>query len=296
MKKSIETRVSRVLTILGAVFLSACGTAVPEDESWSESQQEIINGTVPSPGGLASFGVVSLGGCTGTLLTNRHVLTAHHCVRSDANAWSGPLNTGIIATFEDGGTSQTSGVAQIFEPDQSWTLNAHDYALLTLTTPIKVTPGDSTGFSNTIYTGTDASLANQFVFCAGYGGTTAATSTSFASGFGTLTSATIKITGTSSGTLTRPTNTSNQVGFGGDSGSTCFLSGSVVGVQSTCGGFSNFDLNGNGTPGESWAERGAPSSCTDAAPSQFRAWAGQKVQVAVNVNFVFTAAMTGVIG
>jgi hypothetical protein len=31
------------------------------------------------------------------------------------------------------------------------------------------------------------------------------------------------------------------VGFGGDSGSTCFLSGNVLGVQSTCSGFSVFD-------------------------------------------------------
>jgi len=295
MKSLTGIRVGRALTILGAVFLSACGTTAPEDESWSESQQEIINGNVPAPGALASFGVVSLGGCTGTLLTNRHVLSAHHCVRSDENNWAGPLNTKIIASFEDGVNGQTSGVAQIFEPDQSWTLNAHDYALLTLSTPIKVTSGNSTGFSNPIYTGTDASLANQLVFCAGYGGTVAATATTFASGFGTLTSATIKVTGTSNGALTRSM-TTNQVGFGGDSGSTCFLNGRVLGVQSTCGGFANFDVNGNGTPGESWAERGAPSSCTDAAPSQFRTWADQKVQVAVNVSFVFTGALNGVIG
>jgi hypothetical protein len=199
------------------------------------------------------------------------------------------LATGIIATYEDGGPWQTAGVAKIFEPDQVWTLDAHDYALLTLSVPIKVA-GSASGFSNPIYVSADSSLTNQDVFCAGYGGTVAATATSFASGFGTLSSATMKISGTSGGVLTR-NSINGQVGFGGDSGSTCFLGGSVLGVQSTCTGFSVFDVNGNGTPGEDWTERGAPSSCNSAAPSQFRTWAGQKQAEAVDTNFVFVAAL-----
>jgi len=256
--------------------------------------QAIINGNVPTAGGLAGWGVVSLGGCTGTILDNWHVLTAHHCVRAydDSTGVWGALTTGpVIVRYEDGGPQQTAAAAQIFEPATPWSLNAGDYAILALTVPIKVNDS-ATGYSRAIYASSDSTLANQDVFCVGYGGTVAATSTTFSSGFDTISSATMKITGTGSGVLTRPANSSGQVGFGGDSGSSCFLGSALVGVQSTCSGATWHDVNGNGVV-DSWWERSAPTSCSGAAPSQFRTWAATQLAVAVNTNFAYSAALAG---
>jgi len=272
----------------------ATGCAVDSsdhDYDLATKRQEIINGTVPTPGGLASWGVVSLGGCTGTLLDNRHVITAHHCVReyNSTNGTWGALYRPINVRYEEVGTQQTAGTAQVFEPAQPWTLDAGDYSILALSVPIKV-GGSATGFSRAIYASADSTLANQNVFCIGYGGTVAATATTFASGFDTLTSATMKITGTSSGVLTRGANASGQVGFGGDSGSTCFLNADLLGIQSTCGGFGWFDVNANGTD-DGWGERSAPTACNSAAPSQFRSWSATQLAVAVNTTFAYTAAI-----
>jgi len=275
---------------LAALAAGCAVDAAKIGDDVATSEQKIINGTVPSPGGLAGWGVVSLGGCTGTLLDNRHVLTAHHCVRSYSNGTWGALASPIIVRYEDGGPQQTAGTAQIFEPTQTWTLDAADYSILALSVPIKVN-NSATGYSRAIYASADSTLANQNVFCIGYGGTVGATASTFASGFDTLTSATMKVTGTGSGVLTRPANASGQVGFGGDSGSTCFLSTDLLSVQSTCGGAAEFDVNGNGVI-DGWWERGAPTACYSAAPSQFRSWAATQLAVAVNTNFAYSAALT----
>jgi len=257
----------------------------------ARNEQQIINGTVPSPGGLAGYGVVSLGGCTGQLLDNRHVITAHHCVRAydDSTGVWGALYSPPDVSYEDGGINQTAGTAQIFEPAQPWSLNAGDYSILALSVPLVVS-GSSTAYSRAIYASADSTLANQNVLCIGYGGTIAATATTFASGFGTLTSATMKITGTGSGLLTRPTNASGQVGFGGDSGSSCFLNGDLLGIQSTCGGHTDIDVNHDGTI-SGWYERSAPTACYSAAPGQFRTWAATQLAVAVDTSFAYSAAL-----
>jgi hypothetical protein len=94
------------------------------------------------------------GGCTGAMLTNRRVLTAHRCVR---------------------------GYDDVLEPPTPWGINARDHAILRLDGPLSV-EGESDHFYNTLYSGSDASLLNQVVTCIGYGGTTEATAMTFAGG------------------------------------------------------------------------------------------------------------------
>jgi len=149
----------------------------------------------------------------------------------------------------------------------TWTLDAGDYSLIMLDAPITV--NDATNlFYNPIYSDTDASLASQNVYCIGYGLTTEATGMTPA-GNGKLTSANMTIASpVSSGVFTR-NRSGNVVGFAGDSGSTCFLNGSITGVQSTCHCANWIDLNGNGKM-DLWGECSNVSYCHSTTPSTFR--------------------------
>jgi len=208
-------------------------------------------------------------------VTNRHVLTAHHCVRGYnaantppwAAALAGPQS--ITATLEAPTRNFHAKNDSILEPPgdrDTWTLDDGDYALITLDAPITV--NDATNlFYNRIYSDTDASLESQTVNCIGYGLTTEASGMTPA-GNGKLTSANMTIASASGGVLRRD-RSGNVVGFGGDSGSTCFLNGNIIGVQSTCKCSSWIDLNGNGEQ-DLWRECSNASWCKSSAPSNFR--------------------------
>ena len=274
--------------ILPCGAMLACGTE--SAESVEENQEPIIGGTVPTRGTLESFGVVSLGGCTGTMLTNRHILTAHHCTgryNFTAEDWSGTLNAPGTMTvrLERALVDSTASNLSILEPPGdagTWTLDDGDYSLITLDQALEAN-GSSDSFYNAIYASSDASLLNQTVLCMGYGGTTEATQMTFASGFNTLTSANMTINSASGGVLRRDRTSGGIVGFGGDSGSTCYFNGLVTGVQSTCKA-SFVDVNGNGV-NDGWAERNNTQWCKSAAPGQFRDWAENAILADVTVTF-----------
>jgi hypothetical protein len=83
---------------LVAVSVGGClpGTSTSNpDEAVGVTTESIINGGVITRGSAAVLGVVNLNGCTGTLLTNRIVLTAHHCVRS----YSDCLDDGLVSVL-----------------------------------------------------------------------------------------------------------------------------------------------------------------------------------------------------
>jgi hypothetical protein len=87
-------------------------------------------------------------------------------------------------------------------------------------------------------------------------------------------------------------NNSAQIQAGGDSGGTCFLSGRVTGVNSFCNG-SSIDLDNDGVIRSN--ELTSITSCTQASPDAYRAWANNLLLTDINVEpFLFVPALAGV--
>jgi len=258
---------------LALLALWACGAA-PGDATATTSQ-DIISGTPVTnetlgsallyycPAGsaacLASTSNVQWL-CSGTMVADRWLLTAHHCVSDGGEATTGGTAVGpdTVTVFQPNGQTSASGV-QVFRHPTA------DVALVELTNSV-VSPA-GTVESTPIYPSSTTGLVGKSVYCEGFGVNSAAPAPG--TGQGTLRSAMMTVAAASGGDLLFFPNAAGQSLAGGDSGAGCFLDAPggtaknyVVSVHST------EDTVGPGAP---------PSDDNEVAADAFYTWATQTV-------------------
>ena len=220
-----------------AAGLCNCGaqpdTEVESPDNMATVSTDIINGdtvTTDSIGTPWLFNSViptvnpaKHGLCSSTLLSDRWLLTAHHCVTNDGSM-NGPSvsASSLTATLQNG--SSAIGTDLYIHPSSDVALVKLNQSLLSSTGRPWATP---------MFLGRSSDLNGPFqtVYCQGWGLNT------YTDGWGTLRSAQIQVSqAESDGFTIIPTN--GKIDWEGDSGSSCFvfINGhyNIVGVASTC--------------------------------------------------------------
>ncbi len=152
MPKLISLAAMTVVLAAGAVALSAGCAAQTADEGAGASQDPIVNGT-PQALGANSFVQLPGAGCTGTLLTNRFVITAGHCFNRPGDP-----------VYMD---NQASVIRQlVVNPNQHDPNLPVDVMILRIDPPLAV-GGNATTFHRNVRT--DFAPAGGHVRCFGYG-------------------------------------------------------------------------------------------------------------------------------
>ena len=156
MSKLLSLASMTVALTVGAVALSAGCAAQTSDEGAGASQDPIVNGT-PQALGANSFVQLPGAGCTGTLLTNRFVITAGHCFNRPGDP-----------VYMD---NQASVIRQlIVNPSQHDPSMPIDVMILRIDPPLAV-GGNATTFHRNVRT--DWANLGGHVRCFGYGSSTA---------------------------------------------------------------------------------------------------------------------------
>jgi hypothetical protein len=203
------------LLALAPVFaLAGCGTAPPADATGSTSEA-ILNGTPVTNDTLGTpvvcdyNGTSCTAGCSGTMIADRWLLTAHHCATTTNVKTGGTaIAPGGIIAWIPGAAYAAKSVATYLHPTLDVALVEMDYPVVN---------GANVAYTTPIWTGSSASLKGKTIYCQGAGDTT------LSSGWETITSANLLVESASVGSLVLLPNAQGQALYEGDSGAGCFL-------------------------------------------------------------------------
>ena len=182
------------------------------DAQPSKVSQPIINGTPMANDAIGSLyvhnGVTGMG-CSSTLLSDRWIVTDHHCVSVDTSDTGSPVlpsQMGIIVN----NSWVYSGVAIYLHPTLDVALVKLDQAQLDANGHPRGTP---------LFLGRSSDLNGQTLYCEGWGNNTVS-----GTGAGTLRYGYSKVTGTTSeGFSMVPSGNPPTTPFTGDSGGGCYV-------------------------------------------------------------------------
>jgi hypothetical protein len=229
------------LAWLTLVLVAAgCGDTLAGDETGS-IEEPIVNGTnvttdlIGTPKFLNNY---NGGTCTSTLLRDRWLLTAYHCVSIDGATKNPPAP---LSSFEAWVGNTKATVARIFYPGLPAQVPTMDVALVKLASALPAPPGHAEPWDIPLFSGSSSSLVGNSYYCQGWG-----YNTCNQQGLGVLRSAVLPVTSSDATGFTITPNQFGQTTTDGDSGSSCYQVANgryhVLGVLSNgeCGSHGNF--------------------------------------------------------
>ena len=122
----------KLISAVAAVTLSTSCKPFSFSSQEEGSQIKIVNGTEVSPNDPMYSSVVTLGRCTGSVLSPSLILTAGHCVASK----SGRPRSGVVVKFK-GKSYEASKIIVHPEYNIRYRLQPNDIAIIGLKTPLK---------------------------------------------------------------------------------------------------------------------------------------------------------------
>jgi len=230
----VSTRARRLGALTASlvlVSLAACAVA-PEgpastSEATGETREAIVGGSNVASDALGSVEVlqclvptsscryaynVAGWGCSGTMVADRWLLTAHHCVSVGGEALTGgtAVDASTIRVQNQTNTSWATGVAIYRHPTLDVALVELDGSIYSPGGQLVTTP---------IYTGAGTSLVGKSIYCQGYGVSVAPPGNDY----GTLRSMSFLVQWAGAGWVDYLPPSGAPVLAPGDSGSSCFL-------------------------------------------------------------------------